>query len=75
MIEVSVREHSGIDAIFFHKLKVRSGFEALMFGVHARIEHNAGFSGIDQIRIGTNSSVPTQTFENHRIIVLTGHRL
>jgi hypothetical protein len=41
------------------------GFGALVFGVHACVQHHPGVACFEQIGIRADSGVATEAFENH----------
>ena len=65
MVEVRMGDENGIDRIVIDHLVARLRGQALLLGVHPRIQDDPDPAGLQYIRISPYPDVPADAFKNH----------
>ena len=65
MVEMGMGDDRAIDAAVLQHFVMRDGLGSLVLRVHARVQHDPGSGGFEQIGIRADFGVATETLENH----------
>ena len=65
MVEVRVGDDDRVHRPRLEKFVMRNRLRAFVFRVHPGVQHHLGGLGFEQIRIGADTGVATETFKDH----------